>query len=90
MIKSGQVSISVTAGNTQFQGANQVLAGFDNPVVVCCLSDTGPFKTTGYMNAMAYNVTRNGFTPIIKAYGGATVTTSTVTFFWIAAERSGT
>lgn len=88
MIQSGQVSISVTAGNTQFQGANQVLKGFKDPVVVCCLSDTGPFKTTGYMNAMAWNVSRNGFTPIIKAYAGAQVTASTVTFFWIAAERS--
>ena len=88
MIKSGQVSISVTAGNTQFQGANQVLTGFKDPVVICCLSDTGPFMTTGYMNAMAWCVTQNGFTPFIKAYPGATVITSTVTLFWIAAERS--
>ncbi len=86
VIQSGSVTVNLQATGEYDNQVTFSSAFTAAPVVICSLSDTGPYSKTAYLTCMAYNVTGTGFNACIKTFPSATVVASPVVVYWVAIQ----
>lgn len=82
---AGSATIQITDADTQFSTKVTFSRAFTaTPAVICSLNDTGPFRTTAYLDCCAWEVSATGFTAVVKKLAVGSTGPQNVVLSWIA------
>lgn len=82
---AGSATIPITDADTEFRTKITFSPAFTaTPAVICSLDDTGPFRTTAYLECGAWEVSATGFTAVVKKLAAGNYGSQAVVLSWIA------